>query len=225
MSDEHGHVHHDHDVSQHDPEAAERNKVPFYGKRIYAIRELLVEKGVLSREDIQAQIDYLDARSPANGARLVARAWVDPAFKQRLLSDPKGACAELGIDASGLVEFVVLENTEQVHNLVVCTLCSCYPRPILGRPPDWYKSFAYRSRAVVEPRVVMAEFGTELPSEVDVRVFDSSADIRYLVLPLRPPGTEGMSEDELAGLVSRDSMIGVTLARAPEKAPASVASR
>ncbi|MBV9327391.1 MAG: nitrile hydratase subunit alpha [Chloroflexi bacterium] len=212
---EHDHVHGDHDVSQHDPEAAERNKVPFYGKRIYAIRELLIARGVLSREDIQRQIEYMDARSPANGARLVARAWVDPAFKQRLLSDPKAACAEMGIDASGLTEFVVLENTETVHNLVVCTLCSCYPRPILGRPPDWYKSFAYRSRAVVEPRAVMAEFGTRLPDSVEVRVFDSSADIRYLVLPLRPPGTESLSEAELAELVTRDSLIGVTEAQAP----------
>ena len=218
---DHGHVGHDHDVSQHDPEAAERNKVPYYGKRLYAIRDLLIEKGVLSSEDIQQQIDYMDARSPANGSRLVARAWVDPAFKQRLLSDPKAACAEMGIDASGLVEFVVLENTENVHNLVVCTLCSCYPRPILGRPPDWYKSFAYRSRAVVEPRTVMREFGTELPSDVDVRVFDSSADIRYLVLPMRPPGTEGMSEAELADLVTRDSMIGVAQASAPARAAAS----
>jgi nitrile hydratase len=209
------HVHHDHDVSQHDPEAAERNKVPYYGKRLFAIRELLIEKGVLSRDDIQAEIDYMDARSPANGARLVARAWVDPAFKQLLLSDPKAACAQLGIDATSLVEFVVLENTEEVHNLVVCTLCSCYPRPILGRPPDWYKSFAYRSRAVVEPRAVMREFGCELPEQVKVRVFDSSADIRYLVLPLRPPGTEGMSEEELVALVTRDSMIGVTPARQP----------
>jgi nitrile hydratase len=170
---------------------------------------------VLTAEDVQHQIEYMDARSPANGARLVARAWVDPPFKQRLLNDPKAACAEMGIDASGLTEFVVLENTEQVHNLVVCTLCSCYPRPILGRPPDWYKSFAYRSRAVVEPRAVMAEFGTTLPSSVDVRVFDSSADIHYLVLPMRPPGTEGMTEAELADLVTRDSLIGVKQAQKP----------
>jgi nitrile hydratase subunit alpha len=212
----HDHVHGDHDVSQHDPEAAERNKVPYYGKRLYAIRDLLIEKGVLTQDDIQAQIDYMDARTPANGARLVARAWTSPAFKQLLLTDPKAACAELGIDASGLTEFVVLENTADVHNLVVCTLCSCYPRPILGRPPDWYKSFAYRSRAVVEPRAVMAEFGTSLPASVDVRVFDSSADIRYLVLPRRPEGTEGWSEDELAALVTRDSLIGVTEAKEPE---------
>ena len=219
MSHDHGHPH---DVTQHDPEAAERNRVPFYGKRIYAIRDLLLEKGVLSREDIQHQIDYMDARSPANGARLVARAWVDPAFKRRLLTDPKSACAEVGIDASGLVELVVLENTETVHNMVVCTLCSCYPRPILGRPPDWYKSFAYRSRAVVEPRAVMREFGTELPQDVEVRVFDSSADIRYLVLPRRPEGTATMSEDELATLVTRDSMIGVAEARQPARSAAAV---
>jgi nitrile hydratase len=220
MSNDHHHDHdHDHDVTQHDPEAAERNKVPFYGKRVYAIRELLIEKGVLTAEVFQRQVDYMEARSPANGSRLVARAWVDPTFKQRLLEDPKGACADMGIDASGLTEFVVLENTETVHNLVVCTLCSCYPRPILGRPPDWYKSFAYRSRAVVEPRAVMREFGTSLPEDVEVRVFDSSADMRYLVLPMRPSGTEDMSEEELAELVTRDSMIGVTLAKTPTKEP------
>lgn len=218
--DGHGHVHDDHDVSQHDPEAAERNKVPFYGKRMYAIRDLLLEKGVLTAEEVQREIDYMESRSPANGARLVARAWVDPDFKELLLRDPKAACEELGIDARGLVEFVVLENTAQVHNMVVCTLCSCYPRAILGRPPDWYKSFAYRSRAVVEPRAVMAEFGTVLPSDVEVRVFDSSADVRYLVLPVRPSGTEGMTEDELAALVTRDSLIGVTEAKSPTPAAA-----
>jgi nitrile hydratase subunit alpha len=216
---DHDHDGHDHDVTQHDPEAAERNKVPYYGKRIYAIRDLLIEKGILTRAEIQAQIEYMEARTPANGARLVARAWVDPAFKQRLLDDPKAACAELGIDATSLTELMVLENTEKLHNLVVCTLCSCYPRPILGRPPDWYKSFAYRSRAVVEPRAIMREFGTELADDVEVRVVDSSADLRYLVLPRRPERTEGLSEDELAALVTRDSMIGVTQAKQPNLAP------
>jgi nitrile hydratase alpha subunit len=206
-------------VTQHDPEAAERNKVPYYGKRIYAIRDLLIEKGILTRAEIQAQIEYMEARTPVNGARLVARAWVDPAFKQRLLDDPKAACAEMGIDATSLTELMVLENTEKLHNLVVCTLCSCYPRPILGRPPDWYKSFAYRSRAVVEPRAIMREFGTELADDVEVRVVDSSADLRYLVLPRRPESTEGLSEDELAALVTRDSMIGVTQAKQPNLAP------
>ena len=217
MSATHDHDHdgHGHDVAQHDPEAAERNKVPYWGKRIYAIRDLLIAKGILTADDIQNQVDDMEARSPANGARMVARAWVDPAYKARLLDDPKAACAEMGIDATSLTEFVVLENTDSVHNLVVCTLCSCYPRPILGRPPDWYKSFAYRSRAVVEPRAVMREFGTELPEDIEVRVFDSSADMRYLVLPRRPAGTEHLSQDELAALVTRDSMIGVTPAREP----------
>ena len=195
-AEEHGHPHPKHELSYH-------------ARRIYAIRELLLEKRVLTREDIQAQIDYQEARSPANGARLVARAWVDPKFKGRLLADPKAACAEMGIDATSLNEFVVLENTRKVRHMVVCTLCSCYPRPILGRPPDWYKSFNYRARAVNDPRGVMREFGQELGADVEVRVHDSTADIRYLVLPLRPQGTEGMSEQQLTQLVSRDSMIGV----------------
>ncbi len=211
MSGDHGakgeqaHEHPKHELSQH-------------ARRIYAIRELLLEKGVLTQEDIQRQIDYQEARSPANGARLVARAWVDPAFKARLLADPKAACAEMGIDATSINEFVVLENSEKVRHLVVCTLCSCYPRPILGRPPDWYKSFNYRKRAVIDPRGVMREFGLEIQDNVEVRVHDSTADIRYLVVPLRPSGTEEMSEKELARLVTRDSMIGVVdpLAEIPE---------
>jgi nitrile hydratase alpha subunit len=203
--DEHGHEHPRHELS---PQA----------KRIYAIRDLLLEKGVLTEKDIQSQIEYQEARSPVNGAKIVARAWVDPAFEGRLLADPKAACAELGIDATALNEFVVLENTEKVHHIVVCTLCSCYPRPILGRPPDWYKSFNYRQRSVNDPRGVMGEFGLVLPDDVEVRVHDSTADIRYLVLPLRPKGTEGLSETELARLVTRDSMIGVmdALPKLPE---------
>ncbi len=196
-SDGHGHPHPKHELSP-------------YAKRIYAIKELLIEKGVLTQEDIQREIDYMESRTRGNGARIVARAWVDPAFRERLKADPKAACAELGIDASGINEFVVLENTERVRHLVVCTLCSCYPRPILGRPPDWYKSLNYRARAVNEPRAVMREFGQEVPDDVEVRVFDSTADIRYLVLPLRPPGTEGLSEAELAELVNRDHLIGVS---------------
>jgi nitrile hydratase len=178
-------------------------------RRIYAIRDLLLEKGVITEKDIQGQIDYQEARSPANGAKLVARAWVDAAFKERFVADPKAACAEMGIDASAINEFVILENTERVRHMVVCTLCSCYPRPILGRPPDWYKSFNYRQRSVVDPRGVMREFGLDLPDDVEVRVHDSTADIRYLVLPVRPTGTEGWSEADLAKLVTRDSMIGV----------------
>lgn len=196
LIDEHGHEHPKHELSH-------------YAKRIYAIRDLLLEKGVISDKDIQCQIEYQEARSPVNGARLVARAWVDPNFKARFMADPKAACAEMGIDATAINEFVVLENSEKVRHMVVCTLCSCYPRPILGRPPDWYKSFNYRQRAVSDPRGVMREFGLNLPEDVEVRVHDSTADIRYLVLPCRPKGTEEWSEAELAKLVSRDSMIGV----------------
>ena len=195
-TDEHGHEHPKHELSH-------------YAKRVYAIRDLLLEKGVLTEKDIQSQVEYQEARSPANGSKLVARAWVDPAFKARLIADPKAACAEMGIDATAINEFVVLENTEKVRHLVVCTLCSCYPRPILGRPPDWYKSFNYRQRAVVDPRGVMREFGLNLPDDIEVRVHDSTADMRYLVLPVRPTGTEGQGEAELAQLVTRDSMIGV----------------
>ena len=186
-----------------------RHELGHYARRIYAIRDLLLEKKILTPQDIQEQIDYQEQRSPANGARIVARAWSDPAFKARLIADPKAACAEMGIDATSLNEFVVLENTEKVRHIVVCTLCSCYPRPILGRPPDWYKSLNYRSRAVNDPRGVMREFGQAVGPNVEVRVHDSTADIRYLVLPLRPRGTEGMSEAQLARLVTRDSMIGV----------------
>lgn len=187
----------------------------YYAGRIRAIEALLVEKGVLTKEDVRRQIEYMEARSPANGARIVARAWVDAKYKARLLSDAKAAAAELGIDASGPVEFVVVENTPAVHNLIVCTLCSCYPRAILGRPPDWYKSFSYRSRAVKEPRAVMREFGYEIEDEVKVAVHDSSADVRYMVLPMRPSNTEDMSEEELARLVTRDSLVGVSVPREP----------
>jgi nitrile hydratase len=193
---DHGHEHPKHELS-------------YYAKRIYAIRDLLLEKSVITDKDIQRQIEYQEARSPANGARLVARAWADSSFKARLIADPKAACAEMDIDATSINEFVVLENTETVRHMVVCTLCSCYPRPILGRPPDWYKSLNYRQRAVNDPRGVMREFGLVLTDDVEVRVHDSTADIRYLVLPVRPKGTEGLSETELAKLVTRDSLIGV----------------
>ena len=201
------HAHHTHDGVKPGAEAG------YYARRIRAIEALLTEKGVLTRDDVRRQIEYMEARSPANGARLVARAWVDPDFRSRLLSDTKAAARELGIDASGPVEFVVVENTPEVHNLIVCTLCSCYPRAILGRPPDWYKSFNYRSRAVREPRAVMREFGFEPPDEVEVVVHDSTADVRYMVLPMRPPGTEDLDEEELAGLVTRDSLVGVSVPR------------
>ena len=196
VSDDHGHEHPKHELS-------------YFAKRIYAIRELLVEKGVITEKDIQCQIEYQEARTPANGAKLVARAWTDAAFKARLIADPKAACAEMGIDATAINEFVVLENSEKVRHMVVCTLCSCYPRPILGRPPDWYKSFNYRQRSVADPRGVMRDFGLELADDVEVRVHDSTADIRYIVLPLRPAGTGSLSAAELEKLVTRDSMIGV----------------
>jgi nitrile hydratase alpha subunit len=194
--DAHGHEHPKHELSA-------------VARRVYAIRELLLEKGLLTEHDIRSQIEYQEARSPANGAKIVARAWIDPAYKARLIADPKAACLELGVDATSINEFVVLENSEKVRHMVVCTLCSCYPRPILGRPPDWYKSFNYRQRSVNDPRGVMREFGLVLPDDVEVRVHDSTADIRYLVLPLRPQGTEHLSATELEKLVTRDSMIGV----------------
>ena len=197
-------------MSDHHEEA--RTTSP-YAARIRAIEALLLEKGVLTEPEVQDRISYMDARSPANGAKLVARAWVDQDFKELLLSDAKSAASELGIDPKHPAEFIVVENTPQAHNLIVCTLCSCYPRAILGRPPDWYKSFNYRSRAVREPRAVMREFGFEPPEYVEVLVHDSTADVRYMVLPMRPSGTENLDEEELAELVTRDSLVGVSIPR------------
>ena len=184
--------------------------------RSVAIEALLAEKGLLTAEEVQSQVDRMDRRTPADGARVVARAWTDPEFKNRLLSDTRSALEEMGIRIpEETPHLTVVENTAEVHHLVVCTLCSCYPRMLLGRPPDWYKSLAYRSRAVSDPRGVMAEFGFVPPADIKVDVLDSTADMRYLVLPRRPAGTEGMSEDELANLVTRDSMVGVSDALAP----------
>ena len=179
-----------------------------------AVRELLIEKGVFTADEMRAQMERMDARSPVQGAKVVARAWTDPAFKERLLADGTAIVAELGIDIEPTI-LVVVENTEDVHNMVVCTLCSCYPRNLLGLPPDWYKARPYRSRAVIEPRAVLHEFGTDISDAVQVRVHDSTADMRYMVLPKRPEGTEALSEDELAALVTRDCMIGVTQPKAP----------
>ena len=184
--------------------------------RSVAIEALLAEKGLLTADQVQEQVNRMDRRTPADGARVVARAWTDEDFKARLLADSRSALAEMGINIPEETPHLsVVENTEEVHHLVVCTLCSCYPRMLLGRPPDWYKSLAYRARAVRDPRGVMAEFGAAPPTNAEVRVLDSTADMRYLVLPRRPAGTEGMSEDELAALVTRDSMIGVTGALTP----------
>ena len=177
--------------------------------RVRALEQLLVEKGVLEREDIRARIDRLVSRTPADGARLVARAWVDEEFKKRLLADARQAALELDLDPGPSPVVVALENTASLHHMVVCTLCSCYPRALLGPPPAWYKSLPYRSRAVSDPRGVLREFGVELDDDVELRVVDSTADVRYLVIPRRPPGTESLAEDALAGIVTRDAMIGV----------------
>jgi nitrile hydratase alpha subunit len=176
-----------------------------------AIRQILVEKGIISADAVRHLIEQMDARSDVTGGKIVARAWVDPAFKERLLANAKEAMAELGIPEVDATHVIVVENTETVHNVVVCTLCSCYPRMVLGMPPEWYKSKAYRSRVVREPRAVLKAFGTELTDNVTVRVHDSNADMRYLVLPMRPLGTEGWSEDALAHIVTRDCMVGVTV--------------
>ena len=208
MSDSHEgqHVH---------PESSE--ELTLYARRAQAIEALLVEKNVCTTTEIQGMMDVVESRSPADGARVVAHAWADPEFKARLLAEPRSALAEMGFSLPDTTPHLsVVENTGQVHHMVVCTLCSCYPRTLLGRPPDWYKSFSYRSRAVVDPRGIMREFGLELDESVEVRVLDSTADLRYLVLPRQPAGTEHLPETELAKLVSRDSMIGVCNPRIPQ---------
>ena len=181
-----------------------------------SLRELLVEKGLLTGEQIDAEVENMRSREPTRGAFVVARAWTDAAYRKRLLENGTQACQALGLDVPAL-RLVVVENTPQVHNAIVCTLCSCYPRMLLGLPPDWYKSRPYRSRMVREPRKVLAEFGLVLPSEVSIRVHDSTADMRYLVLPMRPPGTEGWNEERLASIVTRDCMIVVSVPRVPRE--------
>jgi nitrile hydratase len=179
-------------------------------RRVTAIESLLVEKGLITSDVVDAVVEtYERDVGPLNGAKVVARAWVDEAYRGRLLDDGTQAIGELGFGGAEGEHLVVLENTPTVHNVVVCTLCSCYPWPVLGLPPRWYKSFAYRARMVREPRAVLAEFGTTLGDDVEVRVWDSSADVRYMVLPLQPDGAEGLTEDDLVPLVTRDHMIGV----------------
>jgi nitrile hydratase len=213
MSDHHDHDHPHPHPHRHPPQPDEEDTSPPEYRRLEAaVRELLLEHGLFTADEVRQVLERFDSQTPAIGARVVARAWVDPTYRARLLANGSAAVAELGIDMEG-VKLVVVENTAEVHNLIVCTLCSCYPRPVLGLPPDWYKSRAYRSRAVREPRALLREFGTTVADGVAVRVHDSSADMRYLVLPLRPAGTEKMSEDELAELVTRDSMIGVSVVR------------
>jgi nitrile hydratase subunit alpha len=185
--------------------------------RTAALEALLVEKGLLSTDAIDAVVDhYENDLGPQHGARVVAKAWVDPQFRERLLADGTAAVQELGIGGFELNTLVAVENTPDVHNLVVCTLCSCYPWPLLGLPPKWYKDPAYRARAVAEPRAVLREFGVELPQDTEIRVWDSTSELRYLVVPMRPEGTDGWSEEDLATLVTRDSMIGTGLAARPE---------
>ena len=174
-----------------------------------ALEELLLERRLIAPGEIERQIDVLDSRTPALGAQVIARAWMDPEFRARLLADGRGACEEFGITFYDDTGLIVLENTPTVHNLVVCTLCSCYPRPVLGLPPDWYKLKPYRARAVVAPRALLAEFGTIIPEDVEIRVTDSTSALRFLVLPQRPEGTDDYTEDQLAALVTRDAMIGV----------------
>ncbi|MGD0288240.1 MAG: nitrile hydratase subunit alpha [Candidatus Binataceae bacterium] len=206
-----GHDDHDHNAPETGPTL-----------RVKALETLLVEKGLVDPLALDALVDTYEHKvGPRNGARVVARAWVDAAFKARLLDDAVAAIEELGLAAGPQGEHLtVLENTPTVHNMVVCTLCSCYPWPVLGLPPVWYKSTAYRSRAVSDPRGVLREFGIELPAGVELRVWDSSAELRYMVLPMRPAGTENLGEEELAALVTRDSMIGTGVAGVPSAEPA-----
>ena len=198
---------HDHDHPH--AEVVQSERPGYYDMMETAIRELLIERRLFGADEIRRQIEVLDSRTPALGASVVARAWVDANFRARLLTNGRAACEELGISFYDDTTLIVLENTEKVHNLIVCTLCSCYPRPVLGLPPDWYKLKPYRARAIYEPRAVLAEFGTHIPDDVEVRVSDSTAIVRYLVLPRRPDSTDLYTEEQLADLVTRDAMIGV----------------
>ena len=208
--------HHDHDDGHHHPRPRSELEL-----RAEALEALLVEKGLVSTDAIDAVVELYESDiGPQNGARVVARAWADPAYKERLLANGTAAIAELGYGGDQGESMVVVENTPGVHNVIVCTLCSCYPWPVLGLPPTWYKSAPYRARVVAEPRAVLREFGLELAPQTEIRVWDSTAEVRYLVLPERPPGTDEWSEDELVSLVSRDSMIGTAIAVAPEPTPA-----
>ncbi|WP_271899228.1 nitrile hydratase subunit alpha [Candidatus Phyllobacterium onerii] len=200
---------HDHDHDHSHAEIGQTERPGYYDNLETVVRELLVSKGYFGPDEIRRQIEVLDSRTPALGAMVVARAWADDAFRKRLLDDGRAACEELGITFYDQTGLIVLENTDKVHNLIVCTLCSCYPRPVLGLPPDWYKLKPYRARAVSEPRKVLAEFGTIIPDDVEIRVSDSTAMVRFLVLPKRPEGTEDFDEVQLAAIVTRDTMIGV----------------
>ena len=216
----HPHEHHDHDHDHdhghaHSPPQPDDKVHSYYQILGIALKELLIEKGIVTAADVRRNIEARDSITPANGAKVVARAWVDPAYRARLFADGNAAAAELGFAITN-TKLVAVENTGAEHNVVVCTLCSCYPRDLLGLPPSWYKSRAYRARVVREPRAVLAEFGTPIPDDVALRVHDSTADMRFLVVPRRPKGTDGMSEEALAALVTRDSMIGVAIVEPPK---------
>ena len=190
------------------------DELGYYPRMQSAVEALLILKGIIGEDDVGREVEVMAARDYRRGAKMVARAWTDPQYRSRLLDDGSAAARELGLDI-GLLNLTVLENTQQVHHVIVCTLCSCYPRALLGIPPGWYKSREYRSRVVSEPRAVLAEFGTELPAHVQIQVHDSTADLRYMVFPMRPAGTEALDAEALAELVTRDSLIGVGLARNP----------
>ena len=210
------HDHHNHlSPSGHPFRADSDHPLSYWQTMEIAVRELLIEKGVTTAAEIARQIDAMDNRTPANGAAVVARAWTDPDFRAALQHDASVATSEMGFDI-GPMKLIAVENTADLHNIVVCTLCSCYPRNLLGLPPDWYKSRAYRSRTVREPRRVLAEFGVTLPETTQIRVHDSTADMRYIVIPARPDGTDGWSTDDLAHLVTRDSMVGTGLPKSPD---------
>ena len=209
MVDERGTHDHDHDHDLTFQPNIEDSEPSHYELMTYAIRELLLEKDHLTPEELRVAQEKVESLENSDGSKVIAKAWTDPTYKKRLLDDGNKALAELGIDA-GAAKMTVVENTEDVHNVVVCTLCSCYPRAVLGMPPDWYRSKSYRSRVVIEPRAVLEEFGTVLPADMTVRVHDSLADLRYLVIPRRPDGTEDWSEEQLASIVTRDTMVGVT---------------
>ena len=211
MSHDHDHAEDHAHVHRYPPRPDQDDTLTYYRAMEAAVRELLIDKAILTAEDVRRQVENMDGRNAGRGAKMVARAWLDPAYKERMLANGSEAAEEIGLDV-GPLKLVVVENTPTIHNVIVCTLCSCYPRMLLGLPPDWYKSRNYRSRVVREPRAVLAEFGTAIPEDVLIRVHDSTADMRYLVAPRRPNGTENWSEAELARLVTRDSMIGVAFA-------------
>jgi nitrile hydratase len=223
MSSDHGHDHpkehsHEHGGAghAHAPPQPDDKVHSYYQLLGIALKELLIEKGVVTADEVRRMLEKRESASPANGAKVIARAWTDPEFKERLMDNATDAVNEMGFEMT-TTELVAVENTDKVHNVIVCTLCSCYPRELLGLPPSWYKSRAYRARVVREPREVLKEFGTQIPDDVEVRVHDSTADMRYLVVPRRPAGTEGLGADALAALVTRDAMVGVAVVAPPQQ--------